>query len=147
MSAEISLSWKVSILQLLKNLTLTVFELQDWHWYRNKRNFVIYKAKESFFFQFSKSEKNYAVWNFSFLGKNTFFRKKMYSSETQMKLEKNSLSFCRAQISASIDISVNFIGWTVRPFGSLPRTPFFIFLWTSRFPWRKGKKNHEVYPI
>ena len=46
---EKSLSWKFSILQLLKNRTLTVFELQDWYWYQKKRNFVLYKTTESFF--------------------------------------------------------------------------------------------------
>jgi len=41
------------------------------------------------FFQFSNSEKNYAVWTSSFLGKNTFFWGKIYNSKTKMKFEKN----------------------------------------------------------
>ena len=124
MSAEKSLSWKISILQLLKNRTLTVFELQDWYWDQKKRNFVLYKVIESFF-QFSNSEKNYALWNLFFLGKNPPFSKKMYNSKTKMKFEKNSLLFCRAQNSASIDIRINCVSWTVRAFVSFPRYPCF----------------------
>ena len=56
-AAEKSLSWKVSNSQLLKNRTLTVFELKDRFWYQKKRYFVSYKVTESFFFQFSYSEK------------------------------------------------------------------------------------------
>ena len=73
--AEKSLSWKVSSFQHLKNRTLTVFELQEWCWYQKKRIFVIYKVFESFL-KFRNSEKNCAVWSFSFLDKNDFFSKK-----------------------------------------------------------------------
>ena len=64
---------KSSILQLLKNRTLTVFELRNWYWYQKKQHFVIYKAVEFFFQNF---EKYFIVWSFSFLGKNAFFWKK-----------------------------------------------------------------------
>ena len=49
MSAVKSLSWKVKILQLLKNRTPTDFKLHDWYWMQKKRNFVIYKVTETFF--------------------------------------------------------------------------------------------------
>jgi len=51
---------------------------------------VFYKVTESFF-QFSNSEKNYAFWNISFLGKNARFQKKLYDLKSKMKFEKNSL--------------------------------------------------------
>ena len=135
MSSEKSLFCKVSTLQLLKNRTLSVFEQQDWYQHK-KTDFCDLQSYREFF-QFPNSEKNYAVWNLSFLGKNAFFWKKMYDSQTKMKFEKNSLSFCRAQISASIDTSHSCVGWTIRPFGSSPWTTFFLcFLWIVRFLWR-----------
>ena len=82
------------------------------------------KCYREFFFSIFEISKNYAVWNFSFLGKNTFFWKK-YNSTTKIKFEKKTLWFCRAQNSASIDISINSVGWTIWPFGSLLRTPLF----------------------
>ena len=63
---------KFHFLQLLKNVTLTVLELQDSFWYQKKQKFVIYKVTESFFFQFSNSDKNYAIYNFSEIWKKKF---------------------------------------------------------------------------
>ena len=48
---------------------------------------MIYKVTESFFL-FSNSEKNYDLRNFSFFDKNSFFGKKKYNLETNMKFEK-----------------------------------------------------------
>ena len=45
-----------------------------------------------FFFQISNSGKSYAVWIFSFLGKNASLWKKLDNSKTKMKFEKKT--FC-----------------------------------------------------
>ena len=43
---------------------------------------------------------------------------------------------------------INCVGWTVRPFGSLPRTTFFMFSLNNSFSLKKMKKKvHEDYPI
>ena len=91
MFAGMSLSWKVSILQLLKNQTLTVFELQDWLWDQRKRTFVIYKVTESFSFHFLNSDKNCNVWNVSFLVKKTFLWKKIVWLENYSEIRKKAL--------------------------------------------------------
>ena len=79
--AEKSLSWKVSNLQLLKNLTLSVFELKDWYMYQNKPNFAIYKVTQSFFSIFELWKKLRRA-EFQFFKQKFIFLKKMYNSKT-----------------------------------------------------------------
>ena len=55
--------------------------------------------------------------------------------------KKNSLLFCKAENSASIDISIDCVGWTVRPFGSLPQTPFFTFSVNNSLSMKKMEKS------
>ena len=148
MSTKKLLSWKLSILQLLKNRTLTVFELQDRYWYQKKRKFVIYKVTEFFFAIFEFGQKLHCL-KFQFLGKKTFFWKKkcvtrklkwnskkklcvvLYS--TKIRFDWYTYQLCRLnRLTVRLDIA----------------NPLFLCcLWIIRFLWRKWKKAHDGNPF
>ena len=133
MSTERSFSWKVPILQLLKNRTVTVFELQDWYWYQKKRNFVMFKVTEVFFSIFEFWQKLHRLKFQFFRKKNIFLKKKMYNSNTKVKLKKITLnSFVEHEILLRL-IYVSTV-W-VEPFDRSSRycEPLFLrFLWITR---------------
>ena len=142
MSADKSLSWKFSILQLLKNRTFLIFELQDWYWFQKKRNFVILKVKEGFFSICELWEKLRRVEFHIFRQKCTFFKKKLYNSKTKMKFEKKLVV---------VLYSTKFrFGWYKCQLCRLNRStvrfiivdPFFLrFPLITRFLWRKVEKS------
>ena len=79
-----------------------------------------------------------------------FFRKKgiqkkCITQKLKWNSKKKTLYFCRAQNSASIDTSINCVGWTVRPFGLLPRIPFFSFSVNNSFSMKKLEKKFNAF--
>ena len=85
---------------------------------------MIYKAIESIFFIFEFWKKSRRL-EYQFFRQKRNFQLKIHNSKTKMIFEKKLYGFLGAQNIASIDISINYVGWTFRPFGSLSRTPFF----------------------
>ena len=97
-SAEKSLSWNFSVLQILKNRTLTVFELQDWYWYQKKRNFGIYTVTKSFFL-ISDFRKKLRRLEFQFLRQKTFLWKKIITRKLKWNSATTVCNFVEHDIS------------------------------------------------
>ena len=74
--------------------------------------------------------------------------KKEIKKTRKLKLNsnKNSLYLWRPRNSASFDIRIHCVGWTFRPFGSLPRTPFYRFSVKNSFSMKKMEKSSEQLP-
>ena len=140
--------FKKCFFTLLKRPAPKVFELQGSYWYQMKRNAVLYRSTEKFFFNFRvfKTQKTYDLRKLKMSMKRWSFLKKRKNSKMKMKCEKNSLYFCRSNESSSSDARMDYVGRFVRQVVYSPRTSFSPLYLNILFSMRNRRKSTRRLP-